>query len=99
MSTRRGFFKALATGGVGLFVRGSSGEAAALIPGRSLSTRSLPKYRTPMLIPPVMPSAGAVMDKTAGRVEYYEISVKQFSQQILPKGFPATTVWGYGPVA
>ena len=30
--------------------------------------------------------------------DYYEISMKQFSQQILPAGLPATTVWGYGAV-
>ncbi|HEU5204743.1 MAG TPA: multicopper oxidase, partial [Candidatus Limnocylindrales bacterium] len=27
----------------------------------------------------------------------YEIAVRQFDQQILPAGLPATTVWGYGP--
>ena len=31
--------------------------------------------------------------------DYYEISMKQFSQQILPAGMPATTVWGYGAVS
>jgi FtsP/CotA-like multicopper oxidase with cupredoxin domain len=31
--------------------------------------------------------------------DYYEISMKQFPQQILPAGLPATTVWGYGAVA
>ena len=30
--------------------------------------------------------------------DYYEISVRQFSQQILPAGLPPTTVWGYGAV-
>ena len=29
-------------------------------------------------------------------VDYYEISMRQFTQQILPAGLPATTVWGYG---
>jgi len=28
--------------------------------------------------------------------DYYEISVRQFEQQILPPPFPKTTVWGYG---
>jgi FtsP/CotA-like multicopper oxidase with cupredoxin domain len=32
-------------------------------------------------------------------VDYYEISMKQFSQQILPAGMPATKVWGYGALA
>jgi len=31
--------------------------------------------------------------------DYYEISMRQFSQQVLPEGLPKTTVWGYGPVA
>ena len=31
--------------------------------------------------------------------DYYEISMKQFDQQILPAGMPATTVWGYGAVS
>jgi spore coat protein A len=31
-------------------------------------------------------------------VDYYEISMRQFQEQILPGGFPATTVWGYGAV-
>jgi FtsP/CotA-like multicopper oxidase with cupredoxin domain len=29
-------------------------------------------------------------------VDYYEIALKQFQQQILPAGMPATTVWSYG---
>ena len=28
--------------------------------------------------------------------DYYEIAVRQFQQQILPPGFPRTTVWSYG---
>jgi len=32
------------------------------------------------------------------QVDYYEISMRQFSQQVLPEGLPKTTVWGYGPV-
>jgi spore coat protein A, manganese oxidase len=98
MTIRRHFLKALATGSVGLFIRGNPGEALAHIRGGSLNLRNIPKYRTPMLIPPVMPLAGTVTDKTGQSVDYYEISVKQFSQQILPPGFPTTTVWGYGPV-
>jgi spore coat protein A len=31
-------------------------------------------------------------------VDYYEISMRQFQQQILPAGLPKTTVWGYGAV-
>ena len=31
-------------------------------------------------------------------IDYYEIAVRQFQQQILPAPLPRTTVWGYGPV-
>jgi FtsP/CotA-like multicopper oxidase with cupredoxin domain len=36
--------------------------------------------------------------KGGQNADYYEISVRQFAQQILPAGLPATTVWGYGAV-
>jgi spore coat protein A, manganese oxidase len=52
-----------------------------------------------MLIPPVMPRAGTIRQKGGKNVDYYEISMRQFAQQILPAGLPATTVWGYGAVA
>ena len=71
----------------------------AQIPGGTLDPASVPKYQTPMLIPPVMPKAGTIKLRGGKNVDYYEISVKQFHQQILPAGFPATTVWGYGAVS
>jgi spore coat protein A, manganese oxidase len=87
-------------GGVGLFVRDKrGGQALAQIPGGTLNPLIVPKYQTPMLIPPVMPTAAKITDRKGKNIDYYEISVKQFPQQILPAGFPATTVWGYGAVA
>jgi len=70
----------------------------AQIPGGSLDPTFVPKYATPLLIPPVMPKAGTIKQKGGKNVDYYEISMRQFSQQILPAGLPATTVWGYGAV-
>jgi FtsP/CotA-like multicopper oxidase with cupredoxin domain len=58
----------------------------------------IPKYVTPLLIPPVMPKAARIIQKGGKNIDYYEISVKQFTQQILPAGLPSTTVWGYGAV-
>ncbi len=73
--------------------------AAAAISGGTLDPLSIPKYQTPMLIPPVMPKAATIKTRGPGKpIDYYEISVKQFQQQILPAGLPATTVWGYGSV-
>src|SRR4029450_2358114 len=51
----------------------------------------------PMLIPPVMPRAGTIV-KQGTEIDYYEISMRQFEQQVLPAGLPGTTVWGYGAV-
>ena len=36
--------------------------------------------------------------RAATTVDYYEISMRQFTQQILPGRLATTTVWGYGPV-
>lgn len=100
--SRRGFIRAAGAAGAGfvLYAYGPGGtkHAVAAIPGGSLDPASLPKFVTPMLIPPVMPRAGTVPLQGGKSADYYEISVQQFRQQILPAGWPATTVWGYGPV-
>jgi len=74
-------------------------EAVAQIPGGTLDPLGVPKYQTPMLIPPVMPRAGTINLMGGKNADYYEISMKQFAQQILPASLPATTVWGYGAAA
>lgn len=110
MMNRRAFLKAGAALGVGtvFFWRGDTlyarsresrvAKAVWQIPGGTLDPLSVPKYLTPMLIPPVMPRAGKAQNKMGKNADYYEISMKQFPQQILPAGLPATTVWGYGAV-
>ena len=101
MITRRAFLKC--TGGtvLTLFAFNKFGvpEGIAQISGGSLDPASVPKYQTPLLVPPVMPKAGTIVRRGGKNVDYYEISMRQFSQQILPAGFPATTVWGYGAVS
>lgn len=102
MLTRRQFIKATSATTMGLFVTTQFGwvqRAVAQIPGGTLDHFSVLKYQTPMLIPPVMPRAGTIKNKMGKNADYYEISMKQFSQQILPAGQPATTVWGYGALA
>jgi hypothetical protein len=76
----------------------SAPEALAQIPGGTLDPSSVPKFQTPLLIPPVIPRAGTITMPGGKPADYYEISMRQFSQQILPTGLPATTVWGYGAV-
>jgi FtsP/CotA-like multicopper oxidase with cupredoxin domain len=103
MLNRRQFLKLTTATGAALFLpwklglQGAPGlsvrPALAQIPGGTLDPTSVQKFQTPLLIPPVMPRS-----RISGKVDYYEISMKQFAQQILPAGLPATTVWGYGAV-
>ena len=71
--------------------------ALAQIPGGTLDPTLVPKFQTPLLVPPVMPKAETIV-RRGEEIDYYEISMTQFTQQILPAGLPATTVWGYGAV-
>jgi FtsP/CotA-like multicopper oxidase with cupredoxin domain len=95
--TRRQILKAgLIGGGAALFWHGDTlygligreQVALAAIPGGTLDPRTVPKFVTPLVIPPVMPDTGTA--------DVYSITVKQFSQQILPAPLPQTTVWSYG---
>jgi len=64
------------------------------VPGGSLDPTTIPKYRSSLTIPPAMPKTGVLQ----GGIDYYEIAVRQFQQQVLPTGMPKTTVWSYGSV-
>src|SRR4030095_9741730 len=89
--------------GIELFVLAAGAMPRAMaqaLPGGTLDPTTIPKYVTPLVIPPVM--------KNTGTPDEYEIAVRQFQQQILPGGiwntlngrddaFPPTTVWSYGP--
>jgi FtsP/CotA-like multicopper oxidase with cupredoxin domain len=98
--SRRTFIKLGMAGGSALFLPWQFGTGvvrAELIPGGTLDPLDIPKYRTPLLVPPAMPRAGKLKMPGGKQIDYYEIAVRQFAQQILPAGLPATTVWGYGP--
>jgi spore coat protein A len=102
MVSRRSFLKLGGAAGAALYLTtyfGGVKRVFAQIPGGTLDLSSVNKYLTPMLIPPVMPTAGKVKVQGGKNADYYEISMKQFAQQILPAPLPATTVWGYGAVA
>jgi spore coat protein A len=99
MATRRRFLQVGSVTGAGLFLYYRNGLPrvfAQAIPGVTLAPTSVPQFQTPLLIPPQMPRAGILL--SGGKlVDYYEIAMRQFQQQILPAGLPKTTVWGYGP--
>ena len=69
----------------------------AAIPGGTQNPYGIPKYVTPLLVPPAMPRADKVKVRGRKNIDYYEIAMRQFQQQILPAGMPPTTVWVYGP--
>jgi FtsP/CotA-like multicopper oxidase with cupredoxin domain len=100
MKSRREFIKITGLGTAALMVpwKGTFKQALAVpIPGGTLDPSAVPKYVTQMLIPPVMPKAPSGQGRVAPGIDYYEVGLSQFTQQILPAGLPATTVWGYGP--
>src|SRR5215203_1557165 len=102
--SRRTFVAWVGSASAGYYLFGrlpgtSAPQALAQVPGGTLDPGAIPKFQTPMLIPPVMPRAGTITQRGGKNVDYYEISMRQFEQQILPAGLPATTVWGYGATA
>jgi spore coat protein A len=100
--SRRTFIKAVGGTGVGFalyaYLPGGGVKALAQIPGGTLNPDLVPKFQTAMLIPPVMPRAGTLTMPGGKPADYYEISMRQILQQILPAPLPASTVWGYGAV-
>jgi FtsP/CotA-like multicopper oxidase with cupredoxin domain len=112
MSTIKHRGTSLVATATGIFIMGAAILAPSTIqavplPGGTLDPLTVPKYVTPLVIPPVMNKApGATTND-------YDIAVRQFQQQILPGGIwatlpgcagggctlPPTTVWSYGPAA
>jgi spore coat protein A, manganese oxidase len=102
MFSRRTFIKAAGGAGLGFvlytYLPGGAKVALAEVPGGTLDPARVQKYSTPLLIPPVMPRAARIPLPGGKPADYYEISMRQIRQQILPEGLPETTVWGYGAV-
>jgi spore coat protein A len=101
MTTRRSFLKLTGASTLAWYVATQTGwavRAMAAIPGGSLDPADVPKFQTAMLIPPVMPRTATITMPGGKPADYYEISMRQISQRILPAGLPETTVWAYGPL-
>jgi spore coat protein A, manganese oxidase len=71
---------------------GRDSLASARSPRGPLDPTTIPQFETPLVVPPEMPKS------TSDTTVDYQIAVRQFRQQILPPGFPSTTVWGYGSI-
>lgn len=107
MSLHQRFAVILGAALVAPLALGIAGTTAQPLPGGTLDPLTIPKYVTPLVIPPVM--------NNGGTADHYAIAVRQFQQQILPGGvwaalspacaadpgcnLPPTTVWSYGPDA
>ena len=91
MVTRRTFLAY--TGGTALtlfaYDRFGIKQALAAIAGGTLDPVFVPKFQTPLLVPPVMPKARTILQMGGKNIDCYEISMKQISQQILPASLPA----------
>lgn len=97
--SRRVFLQATGAGALTLYVGTGAGLPRAVatgIPGGSLAATAIPQFRSRLVVPQVAPTKGLVQTASGDVADYYEMSVKQFTQQVLPAGMPATTVWGYG---
>jgi spore coat protein A len=96
--SRRQFMRyGAGAGSAALLWRSGGGRAWARPAGGLLDPRSIPKYAMPLVVPPAMPRSALPGRRDRG-LDYYEIAVRQFEQQVLPPGMGlgATTVWGYG---
>jgi hypothetical protein len=99
MADRRTFLKTGALTGAGLLLPWKTlvRKAYAQIAGGSLPPGSVTKYLMPLVIPPALPKTKTISSH-GQTIDYYEIAVRQFTQQILPTGLPPTTVWSYGSI-
>ena len=90
--SRRHFLKLNAVAGAGLLVpwvaRANHESTIKNLP--RLDGATIPKYQLPLIVPGAMPATAP---------NYYELAIRQFNQQILPPGYPATRVAGYGAIS
>ena len=85
--TRRQFLAAGAAAGVSLVLPWHIRLSRVLAQATpALDLTAVPKYVTPLVVPPAMPFTSTLAEE--GRlVRFYEIAVRQFQQQVLPGGF------------
>ena len=60
-----------------------------------LDPKSIPKFTEQLPVPDIYDPV-SVEEDSGKMAQYYAVDISEFRQQILPSGFPETTVWGYG---
>lgn len=99
--TNRAMFNGLAATITAIIVGAIGGYTpSASASDEILDSSMIPKYETPLVIPPAMPRTSVIHAKAGKKTDYYEIAVRQFQQHILPTSMELapTTVWSYGSV-
>jgi len=89
MSTRRQFLKAGVVTASSFAIPWNWGRADSHT-SPPLDPTLIPKFVDPLPIPAVLKAQG--QSKNAAS---YKVTMTELQQQVLPAGFPATTVWGY----
>jgi spore coat protein A len=89
--TRREALVGGAVLGAGAAIAGPRLLAAAGATVGQLDPNSIPQFVTELWIPPAMPTAAVTKE-----YDRYSLAARSFRQQILPKGFPSTQVFGFG---
>ena len=74
-------------------------STTAAVTKTPLDASTIPKYVTNISSVPVYVPTRAIDPQTGLMTDYYTIIATQFQEQILPAGYPKTTVWGYGGIA
>ena len=82
-------------GGAALMPFGWAGQGSAVA---FYQSPQIPLFATPLRVPGQIPVAlqDAAKAPTTG-VTHYTLDIEQFQDQILPSGFPKTTLWGFNP--
>jgi bilirubin oxidase len=91
MISRRKLIQAGGLASAALIAPLTTAASASPVPGGTLDPTTIAKYVTRLFSLPVL----STVDSSGG-LDRYRIAARQFSQQILPAGRPATTVFGYG---
>jgi spore coat protein A, manganese oxidase len=104
MINRRDFLKLNAVAAAGLFIPiRINGKTKTYLyvpasPTQAIQDPTLiPKYTHPLIIPPAMPRVDEITLPDGSAADYYEITMKQFEQHILPEsmGLDSTPVWSF----
>jgi spore coat protein A, manganese oxidase len=89
--TRRDLLRAGMIAGAGVAIGLPELLASDGASAQQLDPATIPQFVTQLFVPPAMPAAAVARD-----YDRYSLAARPFRQQVLPRGFPATPVFGFG---